>query len=407
MPRIKELIRIKETLYEQVMNGVLKKIQSGFWKENDMISTESELEKEYAVSNITVRRALNELERANVIYRMKGKGSFVCEKQADRPVAQNVALPQIITVVMPFHQDNYTAGPILQGLTEVFEDLRYVLNVVDSQFSIEKEMALLKSNAQISSGIVCYPISSHGNVEVLCELKAKGYPVVLIDKKINNIPFCSVVSDNQKSAYQATSYLIEQGHTQIGFLHDSTMELSSVTDRCLGYMRALTDHGIAPSSDNVISNFMTFSEKIDPDAYADIQLNQHFTSVQIKRKFYIGLLHWIRQHQITALFCTNIDVATNLIRYSAEAGVSIPQDLSLLGFDDDAIAQNLNIPLTTIKQDLHQIGYCAGMILKNCLECNEPLPDQEFQIPAELIIRESVAPYRNTDLTDHNTEGEQ
>ncbi|MBQ4153118.1 MAG: GntR family transcriptional regulator [Oscillospiraceae bacterium] len=381
---------MKETLYQQVMNGVLKKIESGFWKENDMISTEAELEKEYSVSNITVRRALKELEQTGMIYRVKGKGSFVCDKSQIRQ-AKKAAIPSnIITVVVPFSQNNYTAGQILQGVAELFNDFKYILNVVDSQFSLEKERELLKQCSRVSRGIIFYPISSQGNVDILCELKASGYPIVLIDKKINNIPLCSVVSDNEKSAYRAVSYLIEQGHTRIGFMHDSNMMLSSVAERCLGYMRALVDHKIPPHNEYVVSNFMEFSKQIDMAAYEDMQKNKVFTTAETRRNFHVGLLKWIKERGITALFCPNVGVATDLIRFAADAGVSIPQDLSLVGFDDDVIAQNLSVPLTTVRQDLSQVGYRAGVILKNFLELNEPLPEHILEIPAELIVRDSV-----------------
>jgi LacI family transcriptional regulator len=190
-------------------------------------------------------------------------------------------------------------------------------------------------------------------------------PIVLVDAYSNSNRYDTIVSDNFGASYQAIEYLIHKGHQQIGMIGGEPNAYPSLRDRRNGYLRALKENEI---SETYFANFNINSTK-----------------------GYDETIWLLKEHpQITALFCINDEVAVTAMRAAQDLGKKIPQDLSIIGYDDIYLAQNSSPKLTTIHVDTTAMGRAAVQLLNFRLE-NPETARMTLILHPTLIERESVA----------------
>ena len=179
---------------------------------------------------------------------------------------------------------------------------------------------------------------------------------------------CTILSSNFSAAYEATNYLISKGHTKIAYLGMSIENdrISASKDRFSGYKQALDDKNIK------------YSEEF-------VELVQEWNSIS----GYEGLEKLLSRAKPTAVFAICDEIAFGAMKYCKKMGIKIPEELSIIGFDNDRISEYCSPPLTTISQNTELIGKTAAAILIKKIE-NDVAPDM-IQIPTKLIIRDSVA----------------
>lgn len=194
---------------------------------------------------------------------------------------------------------------------------------------------------------------------------AQPRPIVLVDAYSNTARFDTVVSDNYQAAYQAVEYLIGKGHRHIGLVGSEPTSYPSLRQRRGGYSRALRENEINSS---YIANFNIRKE----DAHDPV-------------------IRLMQEHpQITALFGINDLVAVNTISTLQEMGLRVPEDVSVIGYDDIDLAENSQPALTTFHVDTVAMGRAAVQMLISRLE----YPDAArvtLTIHPTLVERESVA----------------
>jgi DNA-binding LacI/PurR family transcriptional regulator len=192
--------------------------------------------------------------------------------------------------------------------------------------------------------------------------------IVLVDGYSNDESYDNVVSDNFQAAYQAVRYLIQKGHRHIGLVGSDANCYPSLRDRRNGYLRAMKENGIPEI------------------ALADFNINQS--------KGYQETIDLLNQHpQTTALFCINDDVGSAAIRAARELGRRVPEDLSIIGYDDTYIASNTNPALTTMHVDTLAMGRAAVHLLSLRAEFPESA-QMTLTIRPTLVERESVGVVR-------------
>jgi LacI family transcriptional regulator len=195
-------------------------------------------------------------------------------------------------------------------------------------------------------------------------------PVVIIDACIKNIECDSITTHNLQGAHDAVKYLIDQGHTRIGLVGSTTTEPEhpSISERRLGYMQALSECGIDKT---YIEDSLLHGES----AYdAAIRL--------IKRS-----------PEVTAIFACNDDVAQHVIRAIKDTGQRVPEDISVMGFDDTAVAVSTQPPLTTMRVDKELMGALAVRQLYE-RAVNLDRPPITTTIGTRLVVRASVSKVR-------------
>ena len=374
-------------LYSQIMDILRDRIMSGEYKADQQLPTEVELAKQFNVSRITSKRALIELEREGWIYRRRGRGSFVKNQGESRnsAVGRQPAIPagKIISMIIPYEAPNNMVG-YFTGISAYLEQKGYYLSIHNSDWSSEQERKLLQSLPRRgTSGIILYPVSTERNLDVVYALYTNDFPIVTIDQYYGSLSMGSVVSDNFNGCYMAASKLIEMGHKRIAFL--STIDIqyrSTVRDRFFGYSKALHDKGILLDSDLIFSPTSMEAES----SAAERQIS------------YKNILARMLELEVTAVQAEHDIVAYDLIKAAVELGIKIPDQLSVVGFDNNQdYALHAEVPLTTIEQDCLEIGRRAAIMIVSQLESG--IRQQErVNVPVTWIMRESAGPRPKANL---------
>lgn len=195
-------------------------------------------------------------------------------------------------------------------------------------------------------------------------------PVVILDNWYEKLNLDAVLIDNTDAAFQAVSYLIEMGHTRIGYLQGS-FRIKNFYYRRQGYLRAMEEHGLA----------------VDPAFTLTLSTGMESACADM------GLL--LREHPPlpTAFFADNDMIALGAARALQQAGYRIPGDVSLVGFDDLPFCAIFDPPLTTVKVYNYQMGCAAVRRLMELAEFGEDYCTKT-QVTSSFIRRSSVADLR-------------
>jgi LacI family transcriptional regulator len=196
-------------------------------------------------------------------------------------------------------------------------------------------------------------------------LTRRNFPFVLIDHQGNSEPCPAVGATNWQGAYNATEYLIKLGHKRIGFITGS-MDLGAATDRLEGYKSALRVHHISEDIQLIYEG--TFFQ---PDGYAGASLLLDI------------------ENPPTAIFASNDAMAMGVMDAVRSRGLHIPEDISIIGFDDVPQAALVRPALTTVHQPLEQMGRVATQILLDRIK-NPEKEINRIELPTELIVRGST-----------------
>lgn len=203
---------------------------------------------------------------------------------------------------------------------------------------------------------------------VILEL-AKSGPLVLVDEQIPGSELPAVVSNSRRGAREVAAYVLEQGHRQIVVI-GGPPTLWTAGQRLAGYREAFAAAGLDPDAVPVLGG--------------DYQQRSGF---ELAKKVLSGP----EEGRPTALLCANDLMALGALEYCRSAGISVPEDLSIAGFDDLPIARLVTPALTTVSQPARDLGYAAGRLLFDQLEGGEAA-EPPAPLPATIVIRDSVRP---------------
>jgi LacI family transcriptional regulator len=199
-------------------------------------------------------------------------------------------------------------------------------------------------------------------------LRQRGIPAVLVEGSAPGDQYDSVAIENEEGAYQAARHLIEKGHRQIAFLGGGPDAPVSLRNRRQGYVRALTECQLQP-------------------AYGDCP----HTNREAILATTCRLLN--ENPRISAILCCTDEAAIIALHAARMAGKQVPQDLSIVGFDDIAAAENSQPPLTTMQVDKISLGRLAVQLIINRAE-NPNLGRVTMHLHTSLIERQSVRDIR-------------
>ncbi len=366
------------TLYNKIVEYLKDKIAKGEYQPSDKLPTEAELSNLFNVSRITSKRALEELEKQNLIVRKRGSGSFVADR-VDEVSPRDSEPVKIINMIIPLEAINVCLLDIIKGASDVLTANGYQLAVENIVSDRNKEREMIRQLRQKEiQGVIYYPIFDVGNLDLLYNLSIQKYPIVTIDKYFSDIDISSVVTDNFGGAYDAVDYLCRLGHKKIAYLAITQLENeSSVRQRFFGYCKALYDNGIQYDESLV---------KVGFDVNTDSDLSQ--AEQQKKIKAMSDLLLSLLDRGVTAIHTENDNVAIMLINVCNEIGIKIPEQLSVVGFDNLALSGYVSVPLTTISQNFYEIGKRSAEIVLDKIKGDSKECTREY-IPSSLVERKS------------------
>lgn len=317
------------------------------------------------VSVATVSRVLNASEK--VIPETRDKVLAVCEELGYSPNLQAKRLKlgraQAILAVLPF----LTLPSIverLRGLQEALATSEYDL-IPFSVGSPEERETYLASLANPSRADGVLVISMPITEQQVRRFQAVNMPVVLIDSVHPDLK--RVIVDDIAGGKMATDHLIELGHTRIGFISDyldNPLHFSAMEDRYTGYIQALAEHQIEVHPQNQKEGEHGREEAME----MALELLQLPTPP-------------------TAIFAASDTQAIGVLDAAKQMNLSVPEDLSVVGYDDIRDAGYVN--LTTIKQPLYESGIEGGKALIKMIDYLEFEP-LETILPVSLVIRNTT-----------------
>lgn len=366
-------------LYMIILEDLKARILNGEFKADQQLPTEVELAEQSGVSRITSKRALIELEREGLIYRKRGSGSYVKKQDNEHKLPEFTTMHSmsnpnpIISMILPYLATNELE--YIQGASEYLDSMGYYLSIHYSNWDKNKEKELLLRVPKIGSrGIILYPMSTMINIDVLNALYWNNYPLIMIDQYIESLPVTSVVSDNLEGGYQATKKLIDLEHKRIAFISSISIEYrSSVRDRYQGYCKALRDHQLPVDPELIITDFYE-----EADEQED------------KNAFYKSMISRLMSIGVTAIQVEHDHLAVDLLRSALDMGIRVPDQLSIVGFDDHMISRLVEVPLTTISQDCKEIGRRAAELIVQQIQSPDKAA-QQITVPVCLIERGSTS----------------
>jgi LacI family transcriptional regulator len=273
----------------------------------------------------------------------------------------------VLAVLVPVAFDLYF-GLVLACVTDAAHGHRLLLSIATTQHEHARELELLGQLSESTDGALLILPEASGP-----ELKRAvpdGYPLAVVDPRLplgDSIPW--VTSANRRGAFHAVEHLLALGHRRIGVISGPPGYASSA-ERAVGCRQALADAGITPDP----TLWVEADFEIGPGAAGAAQLLE-------------------LAEPPTAIFGGNDAIACGALRAAHERGLRVPQDLSIVGFDDLPIAMSATTALTTIRQPFVEIGRAGvGLIVRQL--SGEPSRGLQLELPTRLIVRESTGPPR-------------
>ncbi|MEJ5248830.1 LacI family DNA-binding transcriptional regulator [Caldilinea sp.] len=338
------------------------------------------------VSHSTVSRALHDSELISPEVRQRIQQLAQEMGYTPNAVAQSLKRKRTNTVglVVTSISDPFL-GRVVRGIEDTARAAGVSVFLSISYNEPERELEIIENfQRRRVDGVISSTSQLHGPyVQRLMHLNIL---TVVINQQaeagVESLHF--VDSDDYDGARQATSYLLSLGHKRIGYIGVGDRAASNQR-RLRGYCDTLSRAGIQPKP-----SWIHFSA---PTAY-----RSHTDDVLVGQTFLPGLL----QAGVTAVFCYNDMVAVGVLMKCRELGVRVPQELSVVGYDDVEVAAYVTPPLTTVHQPKLRLGELAMQMLLDLLD-GRPVQDQV--LPVELVVRESTAPPNATTNSDRSRLG--
>jgi len=355
-------------LHIQLTAILRARIEQGTWPEGTPLPPEKALCAEFDVARGTLRQALQRLEEEGYLRREQGRGTFV--EKAERRRASRRTRTHRLAFIVPYVRDS-SVSTILIGFQEAAEQERCTVAFHHASNDTRQQDALVSQLvAEKIDGIALYPVDSESS-PALASLIRSRFPIVLIDRYFKRVMSDYVGTDHFNGGLRVVHYLVDQGHQRIGFVTWRS-PASSMEHRQLAYTQALRERGLAPDPGLICT----------VEGYPTIDLTP--------LKAYLSA-----DSRPSAVFAANDQIAIALYRAAQAVGLRVPDDLSIVGFDNLDIAGQLEPPLTTMAQPFRQVGQEAARLLIRRLQ-GETTYFQHITLPPQLIVRGSVVSIATT-----------
>lgn len=395
-------IQLRVPLYSQIQHYIKEKIILNQLKEHDKIPSERELMEQFQVSRITVANALAILAKEGWLYRKPGRGSFVNEgvhelvrsetgnMQAEmkepgtlqaagrslRAEAQQTPRRRMIGLVLPSMND-FFAIRLNRGICRVLNNSDYYVLIALTHNSKEKEEeAIRELIAMGAAGLLIFPIDAETYNDEILALKVRNYPFVLIDRNLPGVETHFVRSDSPAGAKLAVSHLWELGHREIAVCTDSPLSTITVEERISGYMEALKERGAMINPAHILSDLQIDSKRTDESN---------------------PLYRYMRSGLVTSYITLNARLGVKLYRLAKQIGLRVPEDVSIMTFDDPSSGYDDFEIFTHIAQSEEEMGMKAAEILLDLLKPALPILPKDYRkvtLRPNLVVRETTGPVR-------------
>lgn len=329
-------------------------------------ATLRDIANELKVSVTTVSKALNKHPdisegRRKEILELVEKLNYVPNSMAKNLRSQKT---RFVGLIVSDNANPYYAR-VIRGVEEVLSMHGYHTLIFNNNENPEKEILFIKELRSINvAGVIITP--ALGNSESILLLNEFHIPNVLAHRYINKNEDNYVIADDIQAGYIATKYLIENRHEKILFINGNP-KISAASDRYAGYKIALQEKGISLRDDLIYNSGVT-----QEDGYIVTQdiIKNHGT-------------HY-------SLLCFSDYVATGAMKAFNENGISMPDDVALMGIDDIDIFSYMHPGLSTVHIPKKDLGIKSAELLINLINNSEKYKEERIILSTNLIIRDSA-----------------
>ena len=330
--------------YQKLYNWAHTLITSGIIKNMDKFPSETSLQKKFGYSRQTVRTALQQLEEEGLITRVRGSGTYVSYDSN----GVNGERPQI-GLLLSYYSD-YLFPRVYDGIEASLTEKGYGIEVAVTKNRLNDEAiyleGLLKSNV---SGLIIEGSRSafpNPNIRLYKEIKRKNIPTLFIHNHYQNETFDSVEMSDARAGYELTRILIQNGHTRIGgiFKYDDWQGI----ERYRGFIECLSDFGIDFQEDWI-------------RWYSTRDMEEKLSKKGLQRMYR-------RTKDCTAMILYNDEVAGSYMDFLKERGLKVPDDISLVSFDDAGPEQEAELKILSVIHPKYNLGRITARNLLRMIE---------------------------------------
>ena len=363
--------------YVQCADVLAGRIRMKDYPVGGFIPSERDLCREFKVARLTVRKSLSELVRRGLLESVPGAGNRVVtpERNTARALAIRCVTVRNVRPVSlsPFYADIFsgieqeTARSGCQLVFSAFEKAElWDANGKARSADVRTRAARLLKEGGFNGVVFIDGVPD----EFVLAVHKSGVPLVLADKFMSHSGVSSVVPDNISGARDAARYLLDLGHRRIAFLAASQDPV--VEARYRGFLKAHEEVGA----------------RFDPKLF--IRGGYEISPAHAAMKEFLARRR--KQDRPTAVFAINDEAAIGVMKALQAQGVKVPDDVSVIGFDDIAWASHTEPPLTTIRIQREEMGRLAANLLIRQIEAGpDKAPATKLLMRTELVVRESCA----------------
>lgn len=362
------------------------RIDQGVYVAGAWLPAEREMAQEFGLDRSAVRRVLFQLEELGLIIRETGKRPWV-RGSAHSPTSSDIAAPsgearvaiESIGVILPQHPVYPASLAILHGINTALRSAErpFRLQVMDTHNPSQSQETSLEKQALESvirdkiAGVVLWHMGGKETLPQLRELERRGIPVVFVDRYASGVSCDFVGGDSRGGIETAIEYLRRLGHRRIAHL-TTDEQTTGVLERLAAYCEGMRAGNAAPSADWIFQVPHNNTTNIAP-AY------DHFFSLP---------------EPPTAILAMNDSLAHYFIAECERRGKTVPNDISVVGFDDLEAHSPRPGLLTTLHQPFDKMGSRAAAMLVRRID--EPMAHREAKqhviLPIQLVERQTCCP---------------
>ncbi|MCR6094948.1 GntR family transcriptional regulator [Salipaludibacillus agaradhaerens] len=363
-----------ETKYNFVKNKIKSQILQGFIQPHQKVGSETELMKEYEVSRHTVRKAIDELVNDGWIYKKQGAGTFCADRSALKSGTAGQQTKNIAVITTYF--SDYIFPSIIRGIEGYLSKNGYQVTLFSTNNNIEQERRCLEAVLQQGfDGLIVEPTKSalpNPNINYYLNLERTGIPYVMINAYYEELEPTHLIMNDVEGGRIQTRHVLDLGHQYVlGFFKNDDIQ---GTKRMKGFIKAHRESGIPLSPKNIITYTTETKETVPVE-----ELRQHLTNTS---------------ELPTAIVCYNDQLALMLLDVIRDMKLSVPEDISVVGYDDSFLSVASEVKLTTVKHPKEEMGKEAGRRIYNFIE-QKLAPSRHFEMTPvvyepKIIIRNST-----------------
>ncbi|MBC5647934.1 GntR family transcriptional regulator [Christensenella tenuis] len=350
--------------YIAIRRWILDNIENHVFKYGDKLPSENLLCHKFEISRQTVRNAMDQLADEGIVRRVRGSGTYVAQKLGE---TRNKTIGVCLSFI-----NEYIFPAILLGIEETLTAKGFGMELGITYNKIEQERRFLERMLKANvSGLIIEGTKTglpNPNLSIYREFLRREIPVMFIHNYYPELPCASVVMDDVNCAKKLTKMLIDAGHRDIaGFFKIDDMQGQK---RYEGYIGALIEAGI-PVRDELIRCFTSNSQD------ALFEYSHHPLLADVRK--------------CSAIVCYNDQMASKMYSYFKERGIKVPQDVSMVGFDDSFVDPAAILRLTTVRHPKRELGKAAADRLMHMVENGtESIPQEPLIVNANIICRSSI-----------------